>query len=110
MWLRVVPDKALCDFSPQNVTYNPNGRSIANENFTGYCGSVNQIEGHIRTPAGDPVQGVAVLLREESNLWNTTVFRADSAYLAGDTDSVESGPGEKLSNIGQFTTQGDAGS
>lgn len=82
VWFRIIPSKPYCDFRPQNVTYNPIGRSIANENFTGYCGSINQIEGHIKTPDGAPVQGVAVLLREQTNLWNTEVFTdAEGLYI-----------------------------
>lgn len=81
-WLRVTPSKDLCDFSPANVSYNTTGRSIPNESFTGYCGSINQIEGHVRTPEGDPVGGVAVLLRESGNLWNTTVFtNSEGLYI-----------------------------
>jgi len=80
VWLRVTPGKALCDFRPLNVSYNTTGRSIPNENFTGYCGSINQIEGHIRTPGGDPVRGVAVLIREAGNLWNTEVFTDSEGF------------------------------
>jgi len=80
VWLRVVPVKATCDFRPPNVSYTTTGRSIPNENFTGYCGSINQIEGHIRTPQGHPVQGAAVLLREAGNLWNTTVFTNSEGF------------------------------
>ena len=84
VWLRVAPGKDLCDFRPPNVSYNTSGRSIPNENFTGYCGSMNRIEGHIRTPTGNPVRGVAVLLREAGNLWNTEVFTgSDGFYLIG---------------------------
>jgi hypothetical protein len=79
-WLRVTPSKALCDFSPLNISYNPTGRSIPNENFTGYCGSFNQIEGHVRTPEGGPVRGVAVLVREAGNVWNTTVFTDSEGF------------------------------
>jgi hypothetical protein len=81
-WLRVRPVKDFCDFSPYAVSYNTTGRSIPSENFVGYCGSINQIEGHIRTPTGDPVQGVAVLLRETGNLWNTEVYTdAQGLYI-----------------------------
>jgi len=79
-WLRVAPGKALCDFTPQNVSYNTTGRSIPNENFTGYCGSINQIEGHIREPGGDPVGDVVVLLREAGNLWNTQVYTDSEGF------------------------------
>jgi hypothetical protein len=83
-WLRVTPGKALCDFRPLNVSYNTTGRSISNENFTGYCGATNQIEGQVRQPGGDPVRGVAVLVREAGNLWDTEVFtNSEGFYIIG---------------------------
>jgi hypothetical protein len=78
--LILFPSKNTCIFSPPWLTYvNPRG-SLRDGDFTAYCGETYRIDGHVREEAGDPVGGVAMMVRDEHNVWNKTVFTDDDGY------------------------------
>jgi hypothetical protein len=80
----VRPSKDDCVFHPPRVSFYEPGRSLPNENFTGFCGTIYQIQGRILTAGEDPVKGAAILVWDEGGTWNNTVV-SDSAgaYLIG---------------------------
>ena len=78
--LDIWPSKDLCVFTPFHISYLNPGKSLHNENFLGFCGSMQQIDGHVRTPEQEPVRGVALMIRDDLNLWNTTVFTNQDGY------------------------------
>jgi hypothetical protein len=78
--LVIIPSKDLCRFTPPKISYYDPDHPIHNENFLGFCGSMHRIEGNVRTPEDEPVKGVAIMIRDDLNLWPTTVFTNQDGY------------------------------
>ena len=78
--MSLIPSKHSCVFRPPFVTYSNPGRPLHGVDFTGHCGETHRIDGHVLMAGGEPVGGVALAVRDQDDLWNTTVFTNAAGY------------------------------